>query len=308
MDVLEDIFNALALQGAFYFRTDFSAPWAVAVPVYEQAARFHLVVQGRCHVRLASGSTADLGPGDLILIPGGQAHELADAPGHHVPPLETVLRDAGYRGNHILAVGEGDPAASTQMICGHLSFRQGADHPILRAMPDHIVVSAADRAKEAWVDETLRLLTRRIFQDAASSAPVVRRLSEVIFVELLRLGIGADERLATVLSGLHHPQIGKALELIHSRPGDPWTVASLASEVGMSRTRFADQFSQIFGHGPMHYLSDWRLQKALSALTESQVPVQQVAAQCGYRSPAAFTRAFADKFGVAPTQMRRRSA
>lgn len=308
MDVLEDIFDALALQGALYFRTDFSAPWAVAVPPYEQAARFHLVVQGRCHVRLASGSAVDLGPGDLILIPRGQAHELADAPGRPAPPLETVLQDAGYKGDHVLAVGEGDPAASTQMICGHLSFRQGADHPILRAMPDHILASAADRAKESWFDETLRLVTRRIFQDAAGSGAVVRRLSEVVFVEVLRLGIGADERLATVLSGLHHPQIGKALELIHSRPGDPWTVASLASEVGMSRTRFADQFSRIFGQGPMHYLSDWRLQKALSLLTESQVPVQQVAAQYGYRSPAAFTRAFADKFGVAPTQMRRQSA
>ncbi len=308
MDVLEDIFDTFALRGALYFRTDFSAPWAVAVPDYEQVARFHLVVQGRCHVRTGVDETVELGPGDLILIPRGQSHELSDRPGRDAPPLETVLQDAGYADDNVLVVGSGNPSASTQMVCGHFSFRQGADHPILRALPNFIVASAADRAKEPLFDETLRLLTRQVFQDAGRSASAVRRMSEVIFIELLRLGIGADEHLAKVLGGLRDPQIGKALELIHRSPGDPWTVATLAAEVGMSRSSFADQFRQAVGLGPMHYLSDWRLQKALSLLTGSQLPVQQVAALAGYRSPAAFTRAFSDKFGVAPTQMRRKSA
>ena len=73
----------------------------------------------------------------------------------------------------------------------------------------------------------------------------------------------------------------------------------------MSRSRFAERFSDLMGTGPMAYLADWRLQKALSLLDDSRCSVQQVALRTGYRSPAAFTRAFAGKFGVPPTEYRR---
>ncbi|MGB3148547.1 MAG: DUF4142 domain-containing protein, partial [Paracoccaceae bacterium] len=87
-----------------------------------------------------------------------------------------------------------------------------------------------------------------------------------------------------------------------------WTVESLASEVAMSRSRFAERFSQLVGVGPMTYLSDWRLQKALALLERSQSTVQEIAGKAGYASPAAFTRAFAGKFGLAPSEYRRRAA
>ncbi|MEC9369374.1 MAG: cupin domain-containing protein, partial [Pseudomonadota bacterium] len=60
-DLLSDIFETIRLRGTFYFRTDYSPPWAVTVPEHRQAARFHLVIQGRCHVQLESGEDADLG-------------------------------------------------------------------------------------------------------------------------------------------------------------------------------------------------------------------------------------------------------
>ena len=76
----------------------------------------------------------------------------------------------------------------------------------------------------------------------------------------------------------------------------------------MSRSRFAERFSQVMGLGPMSYLADWRLQKALALLDSSHVSVQQVAHAAGYQSPAAFSRAFSSKFGVAPSAYRRQSA
>jgi hypothetical protein len=126
MDVLNDILDTLDLRGVLYFRTDFSPPWAVTVPDFEQAARFHLVVQGQCHVGFASGDSVELTAGDLILIPRGRSHVLADKPRRSAPPLEHVLQDAGYDGQGVLAVGKGVSDASTQMICGHFSFRKGA--------------------------------------------------------------------------------------------------------------------------------------------------------------------------------------
>ncbi|MGD9810232.1 MAG: AraC family transcriptional regulator [Sphingobium sp.] len=307
MDVLDDILNTLDLKGALYFRTDFSPPWAVEVPDLEQAARFHLLVQGKLHVGFPSGASVDLFPGDLVLIPRGLSHILSDQEGRDAPALETVIADAGYQGEGVFAVGKGNPKASTQMICGHFTFREGADHPLLRALPEYMVISAADRAREVWLDEVLRLLTRRMFADSEGSAATITRLSEVFFIEMLRLGVGQSEEMQTVLAALADRQIGKALQLMHHRASQPWTVETLAHEAGMSRSSFAERFSELMGMGPMSYLSEWRLQKALSMINDTRCSVQQAAAEAGYRSAAAFTRAFSARFGFAPRDLKRQN-
>lgn len=177
---------------------------------------------------------------------------------------------------------------------------------MLRAMPDHLVVTSAMRAKNAWLDDILRLVSRHMFSDRAGLDASVRRLSEVMFIELMRLGIESEEQgeLQPALKGFRDPQIGQALAIIHKDLQSPWTVGSLAKQVGMSRSSFADRFADLMGQGPVSYLTNWRLQKALALLETNNINVQQIAAQTGYKSPAAFTRAFTAKFGKTPTQYR----
>jgi len=305
MDILNDILDTLDLKGVLYFRTDFSPPWAVSVPDHGAAARFHLVVQGRCHVAFESGAAVTLNPGDLILIPRGRAHVLADDKGREAASLETVMARVGYDGQGVFVIGDGDPDASTQMVCGHFTFRRGADHPLLTALPDYFTASAAMRARQPWLDEMLRLVARRMFSGEIGSEAAVTRLSEIVFIELLRLGFGQDPGLQVLLDAFTDHQIGRALRLIHADPAHGWTVEALAREVGMSRSRFAERFSGLIGSGPMAYLADWRLQKALSLLEDSRLSVQQIAVRTGYQSPAAFTRAFTGRFGSPPTEYRR---
>lgn len=305
-DVLSDIFETIRLRATLYFRTDYSPPWAIAVPPYAQAARFHLVIQGRCHVALASGWTGDLGPGDLILITRGQGHTLADGPDRSPAPLEQVMEESGYDGADVFVVGKGDPATSTQMICGHFSFTAGADHPLLRALPEVIVMTSADRARHALLDDTLRLLTRWTFASGLGAAAAVSRLSEVFFIETVRASIQQCSQLARVIGAMSDPQIGRALELMHKDAARPWTVESLALAAGMSRSRFAERFSTLMGEGPLSYLTDWRLQQALILLGQPRVTIQEAAARVGYQSAAAFTRAFTQRFGASPSERRER--
>lgn len=307
MDILTDIFNTLDLKGALYFRTDFSSSWSVEVPDLVDAARFHLVVQGTCHVTLPSNETVTLGAGDLILIPRGQSHILADKAVFEAPSLETVLDDLNYDGNGILIAGNGEDQASTKMVCGHLTFRRGADHPLLNVLPEYIRTTAGDRAREPLLDEILRLISRRIFIENLGSEASLTRMSEIVFIELVRAGIGKDEKLSAMTNAFRDKYIGHALKLIHSRTPDPWTVESLAREVGMSRSRFSDRFSDLMKVSPMAYLAEWRLQKALTLLDDSRASVQQVSNQIGYHSPAAFTRAFSKRFGESPSQYQKSS-
>ncbi len=305
MDLIDDILSTLNLRGALYFRTDFSGPWGVTVPDHVGAARFHLVIQGRCHVRLATGEQATLGPGDLILIPAGRSHTLCGHENCEAPPLETVLAETGYQGEGVLILGDGDQRAATQMVCGHFTFRNGADHPLLRALPNVLLLSAADRAHEPLLDDTLRLITQRIFEARPGSMASVVKLSEAAFIELVRTSAAEENNLSAIMAAFEDKQIARALKCIHEQANGAWTVETLAREAGMSRSRFAERFRALLGVAPMAYLSEWRLQKALAMLDDTRSSVQQIAVETGYQSPAAFTRAFAGRFGLPPTEYRR---
>jgi AraC-like DNA-binding protein len=308
MDVLDDILDALSVQGALYFYADLAAPWGVTIPDLHQAARFHLVICGSCHVGFASGSTLTLGAGDLVVIPRGRSHVLADTPRRRAPPLETMLEETGYDGSGTLIAGSRDRFATTKMLCGHFTFRSGADHPLLRSLPEYLTALASDRDPDSWLSELLRLITSRVFQQDLHSAATITRLSEIVFIELLRSAVQKDAAFESVLAAFRDQHIGRALHLMHRKSEEPWTVDSLARHVGMSRSRFAERFRHLLGIGPMAYLSDWRLRKALTLLHDPRASVQQVARQIGYDSPAAFTRAFSSKFGMAPTEYRRETA
>ena len=101
-------------------------------------------------------------------------------------------------------------------------------------------------------------------------------------------------------------KISQAISVIHAQPDAPWTVESLALEIGMSRSRFAHRFKELMGLGPMAYLLEWRLQKSLSLLDMSNMSVQQISSKSGYKSSAAFTRAFSSQFGISPTEYRKK--
>jgi len=106
---------------------------------------------------------------------------------------------------------------------------------------------------------------------------------------------------------LRDPQIGRALALLHARPTDEWTAETLALEVGMSRSVFAERFTSLVGHPPMHYLALWRMHVAAQQLREGQGSVAQIAFEVGYGSEAAFSRAFKRQFGTSPGMWRRQS-
>lgn len=304
MDLLDDIMRTLDLKGSLYFRTHFTAPWAVTVPAYAQAARFHLVVQGTCYIAVEARAPICLGPGDMAMIAEGRQHVLSADGKTRAPPLETVLEDAGYDGNGVLVVGDGAPSAATQMVCGHFNFRPQAAHPLLSSLPDLIHLRVADRSKAPWLDDTLRMITRRMFAGELGASATVTRLSEILFIEILRSNLIESERLQHIVTGMNDRQIGQALSAIHNDPATAWTLESLAHLVGMSRSRFSDRFTQLMGVSAMAYLTNWRLQKSLELLDQTQFSIQEVSNRAGYQSAAAFSRAFSSRFEVSPKAYR----
>ena len=304
MDLLNDILSTLNLKGTLYFRTEFSGKWAVAVPELEHAARFHLVIKGQCHVNLGENRFETLNPGDIILIPRGKSHILSDSPQKTAPPLEKVILQSGYNGDGLLVYGSKLLGLQTQMVCGHFTFRAGADHPALRIIPEFITLRAQERENLPLLNESLNMISDRVFSQNMGSSAAMTRLSEIVYMEILQKAISESDAAGFSLEALADNRIAKSLRLIHSHPDRSWTIDELASEVAMSRSRFFEKFRKLVGETPMSYLSQWRLQKSLELLTDNKKSIQQVAFDAGYQSPAAFSRAFNDKFGVSPSGYR----
>ncbi|WP_299553464.1 AraC family transcriptional regulator [uncultured Tateyamaria sp.] len=307
LDPLSDILTRLTLNGTLYFRTSFTPPWGVAVPEYENVARFHFAHRGDCRVRIKPTDTlVTLAQGDLIIIPHGAAHDLISGRETQsaVLPLDTVLERSGYSGRGVLVHGGNDDDRETQLICGHFSLAPRASHMLFDQLPDHILIRNYGESAGRWMDSSLRLIADEAGQDQFGGDLIAQKISEVLFVQALRTFIETDAAAHVGLAGFADPHISRALAAFHRDPGETWTVEGLARAAGQSRTGFAVHFSKTMGLAPMEYLTQWRMQIAQQDLIARTKPITDIARDVGYASNSAFARVFKRETGQSPAAFR----
>ncbi len=312
LDLLSDILTRMALKGTLYFRTSFTPPFGVKVPAFENVARFHFVQRGELKVHVpATGETKRLSQGDLILIPHGAEHMLLcnEVQPMDALPLDRVLQDAGYEGDGVLIYGGDEDDRDTQLVCGHFSFsgppgRQGTGHMLLDRLPPFIVIENYGEEAGAWMQSTLRMIGSEVTGARIGSDLIALKLSEVLFAQAIRAYLEHQSPSDTALAGFADSRISRALTAFHNAPAEEWSVEGLAREAGMSRTAFAQLFSDKMDVTPMQYLTTWRMQIACHGLTENNWNVADAAAEVGYASEAAFSRVFKKQIGLSPAAYR----
>jgi AraC-like DNA-binding protein len=135
---------------------------------------------------------------------------------------------------------------------------------------------------------------------------MLTRMAELMFVEVLRrYSEELSPRHSGWLAGLRDPVVAPAIAALHDRPAHQWTLAELARVAATSRTVLAERFSQMVGLAPMQYLTEWRLQLAAEQLSGGSRKIAAVAADVGYESEAAFSRAFKRSTGLSPAAWRK---
>lgn len=306
MDVLSDILNTVRLQGTLYFSTEFSRPWGLRVPAFRQVARFHLVVRGSSWIRVTGvAEPFHLESGDLVLIPHGAEHVLADTPDTPCRTVDEVVRLAGFTGRGALVYGGEDSGALTRLVCGHFAFDEALDHPLLAQLPAALVVRWDETARDSPLEDAFRFVAREVSEARPGHEAVVRRMSEVLFVQALRRWAGMQDPDRGLLAALVDQRLAGALAAIHAEPAAPWTLESLGRRVAMGRTAFAERFRDVVGTTPLQYLTFWRVQLARRLLSESHLSLAQVAARVGYESGPSFSRVFRKATGRSPGEYRR---
>ena len=306
MDVFSDILGAVRLKGTLYFTTEFGRPWGLRVPARPRVARFHLVVRGNTWVRVIGlDEPMHLESGDLVLVPHGAEHVLADTPDTPCRTVDEVVRLAGFTGRGALVHGGNDTGAPTRLVCGHFAFDDGVDHPLLDQLPPAVVVRWDETVRDSPLEDAFRFIAREAQESRPGHEAVVQRLSEVLFVQALRQWAAQAAPDRGMLAALADARLANALAAIHAEPGARWTLESLGRRAAMGRTAFAERFRDVVGTTPLQYLTFWRVQQAKRLLMETQLSLGQIADRVGYESGASLSRVFRRNTGASPGAYRR---
>lgn len=194
-----------------------------------------------------------------------------------------------------------DPQSGTDLVCANLSFDGGSNNPIAYALPDFICLPLESIESGNAI---LGLLFEEAFGDKCGRRILMDRLFEVVLIQVLRHLMEGGQIGGGMLGGLSHPNLRKALIAIHEKPAEGWTLNTLASTAGMSRSLFAATFRQVVGCTPGVYLQGWRIQLAQRALLDGR-SLKIIALDVGYGSEAALSRAFKSFCGMSPKDWRR---
>jgi AraC-like DNA-binding protein len=304
VDPLGEALHFLRMSGVFYCRSEFTAPWGLALPAMQDCLMFHVVTSGRCWLEVAGAEPRLLQPGDFALVPHGKGHLLTSEPGTPADGLFDLPREEVSDRFEILRHGQG--GAATHLVCGAVRFDHPAARHLVTLLPKMIAIEASNSPHMDWMQSTLRFMAAEARELRPGGETVITRLADILVIQAIRAWMEQDPAAQTGwLGALQDKQIGRAIALIHRDPARAWTLASLASEVAMSRSAFAARFTELVGVSAMHYVARWRMHVALTWLKEQDIALGDLAGRLGYQSEAAFSRAFKRFMGVAPGAVRR---
>ena len=302
VDVLSQVAEAFRLRGSIGGVYSMSPPWGFAFPQSDHATLL-VVMRGRIYFEPTgtNGGPIELSPGDVVAMPHGHGCTLRDDPRTPIRPDAVPVPAEGRCGKERASGAHTEFAGLCCQLAG------GRANPLLNLLPPLIHCSGSDGRVTRWLEPTVRLLASESASTTPGRTTILNRLAEIVFIQLVRSWIdGVPETEGGWLRALADPQLGLALEAIHSEPGAQWTVASLAARARMSRSAFAERFKNVVGDTPLEYLTRWRMQRAAGLLESGDAPVKEVVAASGYASEAAFRTAFKKWVGVAPGSYRGR--
>jgi len=316
MDALSEVLRAVRLTGAAILNADFGAPWAVSVASSPALARgflhdahepavFYAVLEGMCWIQLGDDEALRIAAGEGVLLPHGDTHWLGSEKDLKPVALSTLVKVpiAG----ELERVVHGGNGERTRLVAGLASMERRLADPLLASLPHLVRVNLAG---SSGVEQLERALAFELTSSAAPRAggtASLARLAELVTIDILRRHVEATPKGTTGwLAALADRFVGRALALMHGRPGEDWTVERLAKLVGLSRSALAEHFTRLVGEPPITYLTHWRLSLAARELAGSGREIQGIAKEAGYESAGAFSHAFKRAFGKAPSAWRRK--
>ena len=311
---LDDALSRIRLDGAIFFRAEFTEAWAYESPPAEvilllrpgaeRLIMFHIVARGRCWVTLDDGERYWADEGDVIVLPYGDQHRVGGTKDAAVVPITSLMEPLPWAAPPVLRHGAGGDR--TDIVCGYLHSEDPLFDPRLHALPRVFVVRPPDGPLARWVASSIDYALA-VTSPTANPRPAATRLPELLAIEVMRLYIAsAPAGRHGWIAALRDPVLAPALAELHAAPERKWTVGDLAARVAVSRSLLDARFRAVLGRSPIRYLAEWRMRVADELLASTELGVADVAYRVGYDSEEAFSRAFKRHRGYSPSLWRLR--
>lgn len=308
---LASALEKLRLEGAIFFRAEFSENWSfesapasaasMLRPGAERLLYFHIVASGDCWISLDGGDRHWARQGDVIVLPYGDLHYMGGLEQAGSVPILSLLEPPPWERMPVLRHGAG--GTQTDIVCGWLHSEDPLFDPRMSALPPVFIVSPEGPAAQ-WVDASVRYALAATSASSSAELPSTR-LSELLLIEVLRMHLASAPASGHGwLAALRDPVLAPALAELHARPERKWTVSDLAASASVSRSVMDERFRQVLGRPPIRYLTDWRMHLAKNLLSSTHLTVAQISPRIGYDSVEAFSRAFKRSHGSSPSAWR----
>jgi AraC-like DNA-binding protein len=240
--------------------------------------------------------------GDCFLLPRGLPFQLTTDPS--LEPVHYTVAFARLEKNR---EAPGVIEGARYIAGGHFGLTGGHAEMLLHSLPPIVHIRReSDKAAMRWSLERMR---EELRDPQPGGSLITQQLAYMMLIQALRLHlVDAANTGRGWLSALSDKHMSIAIASIHSDPGFPWTLQSLAERAGMSRSVFALRFRETVGTTPMEYLTRWRMLLAADRLTRSSDGLSAIAQSLGYESESAFGKAFRRVMGCSPRQYSRGAA
>jgi AraC-like DNA-binding protein len=293
MDPFSQIISLLKPQAVFWRTVEAHDAWTISFQPSDVVV-FGQMIEGTARVERQDGVSLELSQGDFLLMAAPPPWAMIGAGGTKPVDFKAAIVDPG-----LLKSAQPNSSVS-RFIAGNFGFAPG-NVDLVKSLMLPIVHVRTNETLTHRLAVHLSVLGDEALNDRPGRSLVLERLLEVLLIETLRYKSealsGSDRGL---LAGLADSKVGKALRLMHEDATRPWTVATLATSVGMSRSAFASRFTNIMGLPPIDYLSNWRISLAKAALASSNLPMTEIAEMTGYQSVSAFSTGFKRATGFSP--------
>ena len=315
MDVLAELLEGTRVRGGRFHRLVMDPPWGVRVRDEAQLS-LYTVLNASAWLVHPEAEPVRLGPRDIAIVSSPADHLIADQPhtppGLIVEPGDVCTTPDGVEACEQLTLGvrtwgtvpreAGRPAASEPVVLVNGTYQPESDvsKRLLAALPPVLVSREAD-----FPCAVLPILAEEVGTDAPGQQAVLDRLLDVVLISTLRSWFARPEAETPAwYLAQADPVVGPALRLLHADPARQWTVAELATSVGVSRASLARRFAQLVGETPMAYLAGWRMDLAADLLRRPAATIGSVARKVGYANAFALSSAFKRLRGVSPRDYR----
>jgi len=266
------------------------------------AVVIHYVLAGTGVLQTDGGVLVPFATHSIVIVPPGHRQSLGrpSGPVRDVPASENCSMVAD--GLVKFDAGEGEGEILT--ICATISATYGGGFGLFDSLSEPIVenIASLESVREAFLVMAAELASPGIGTRALTEALMTRCM-----ILLLRQHLGRQGTSSPLFAALQDQRLARAVAAIVERPGAPHRLDALAEIAGISRSAFAERFSQTFGQSPLDFVQAVRLRHAAHMLSATALPVGLIAKSVGYASRSHFSRAFHVAYGLDPTTYRARN-